>query len=143
VPENLNIIGLMNTADRSLALIDYALRRRFGFYTLQPQFDHETFKKLTVYDSSPLFKNVIELIKQLNQEILQDTSLGEGFMIGHSYFMLSPKEVENSDEPIEKILSARIEYEVLPLLREYWFDNNEKVETWKTRFNNLLGSTIG
>jgi 5-methylcytosine-specific restriction enzyme B len=143
VPENLNIIGLMNTADRSLALIDYALRRRFGFYTLQPQFNHETFKKLTVYDSSPLFKNVIELIKQLNQDILQDTSLGEGFMIGHSYFILSPKEVENSNEPIEKILSARIEYEVLPLLREYWFDNDEKVEAWKTRFNNLLGSTIG
>jgi 5-methylcytosine-specific restriction protein B len=142
VPENLNIIGLMNTADRSLALIDYALRRRFGFYTLQPQFNHETFKKLTVYESSSLFKSVIELIKQLNQDILQDTSLGEGFMIGHSYFMLTPKEVENSDTTIEKILSARIEYEILPLLVEYWFDNDEKVETWKTRFNNLLGSTI-
>lgn len=127
VPENLYIIGMMNTADRSLALIDYALRRRFSFFELQPAFENETFKKYieTLSDSKSM-NNVLKEIQKLNQEIVQE--FGKGFQIGHSYFVGEAFEAETSQR-IQEVL----EYEIIPQLYEYWFDNEERAKEWADR----------
>ena len=121
VPSNLYIIGMMNTADRSLAMIDYALRRRFSFFDMRPGFDSGGFIQYQKDQNSPLFDQVIEAIKSLNLIIADDDSLGEGFCIGHSYFC-------NQKHITEEWLKNTIEFDVLPMLREYWFDNNDLYE---------------
>lgn len=131
VPDNLYIIGMMNTADRSLAMIDYALRRRFCFYTIKPGFDTEGFKKYQKSLKNPLFDNVIEKVKDLNAEIAADTSLGEGFCIGHSYFC-------GNGEYTPDILYSIVFYEILPMLEEYWFDDPQKLEKWKGIFKDIF-----
>ncbi|WP_302367841.1 AAA family ATPase [Brachyspira aalborgi] len=121
VPENLYIIGLMNTADRSLAMLDYALRRRFAFYDMKPAFDSEQFKEYQKNLKNSKFDNLIKKVEELNEVIKED--LGEGFCIGHSYFCnLETVEIDK--------LSLIIEFELIPLLKEYWFDDKEKVNTW-------------
>lgn len=129
VPQNLHIIGMMNTADRSLALIDYALRRRFSFFTMEPGFDTDGFKKYQQKLNSPVFDKLIDRVKELNDEILKDDSLGNGFCIGHSYFC-------NLDTCTNEILLDIVDFDILPMLNEYWFDEPSKVERWK---NNLHG----
>ncbi|MDL2271248.1 AAA family ATPase, partial [Methanobrevibacter sp. OttesenSCG-928-I08] len=127
VPENVHIIGMMNTADRSLAIIDYALRRRFVFYLISPLFD-EDYENGSIFENYLLEKGVKEELasrivskfKSLNKKILNDEDLGFGFRIGHSYFT-----GEGSDE---KWYNSVIEYEISPLLKEYWFDDLEKAE---------------
>ena len=131
VPDNLYIIGMMNTADRSLAMIDYALRRRFCFYTIKPSFDTEGFKKYQKSLKNPLLDNVIEKVKDLNAEIASDTSLGEGFCIGHSYFC-------GKDEYKPDILYSIVFYEIIPMLEEYWFDDPQKLEKWKGIFEDVF-----
>ena len=131
VPDNLYIIGMMNTADRSLAMIDYALRRRFCFYTIKPCFDTEGFKKYQKSLKNPLLDNVIEKVKDLNAEIASDTSLGEGFCIGHSYFC-------GKDEYKPDILYSIVFYEIIPMLEEYWFDDPQKLEKWKGIFEDVF-----
>lgn len=131
VPDNLYIIGMMNTADRSLAMIDYALRRRFCFYTIKPGFDTEGFKKYQKSLKNPLLDNVIEKVKDLNAEIASDTSLGEGFCIGHSYFC-------GKDEYKPDILYSIVFYEIIQMLEEYWFDDPQKLEKWKGIFEDVF-----
>lgn len=121
VPKNLYIIGMMNTADRSLAMIDYALRRRFSFVEMKPGFDTDGFKKDQEGIGSPTFDKVIEGIKALNETIANDDSLGEGFCIGHSYFCIKKN---YSKEWLENVL----EFDIIPMLKEYWFDNKETCE---------------
>ena len=119
VPPNVYIIGMMNTADRSLAMLDYALRRRFSFFTMKPGFN--TIKKL------------MSCIKQLNSKIAADISLGEGFCIGHSYFCgLTAKTAT------VRTLTSIIEYELIPLLKEYWFDEPEKIIDWSDRLRSTV-----
>lgn len=130
VPKNVYIIGMMNTADRSLALIDYALRRRFAFFEMEPAFDTEGFKAYQNKVESPYFDRLLLRIKELNSEIAKDPSLGSGFQIGHS-FLCGDKLDDRHN------LADVINYELVPLLEEYWFDETEKVEKWK---NNLLGA---
>ncbi|OWT33320.1 hypothetical protein BGI41_02985 [Methanobrevibacter sp. 87.7] len=132
IPKNLYILGLMNTADRSLAIMDYALRRRFAFYTLRPAFNSENFKKYGEELNNPKFNNLIELIKELNNEIKEDEVLGEGFQIGHSYFCNLKKDT------IDKNLKYIINFEIIPLLKEYWFDEPNKVETWSSKLRNII-----
>lgn len=129
IPNNVYIIGMMNTADRSLAMLDYALRRRFAFYELRPGFSTDGFRKYQKDLNNEKFNNLINCVKKLNEEILNDESLGKGFLIGHSYFCnLKSTTIE------DKILNGIIEYELIPLLNEYWFDEPRKVEEWT---NNL------
>src|SRR5699024_7058113 len=113
------IIGMMNTADRSLALLDYALRRRFAFFEIQPAFENKTFNDSL--PDTPRVSQVIKKIREINQEICGD--LGTGFQIGHSYFT-GLIENENPDKRIEEI----IEYEIIPQLEEYWFDVEETAQ---------------
>ena len=122
VPENLYIIGTMNTADRSLALLDYALRRRFSFFPMKPGFDTDGFRNYQAGLKSEKFNRLIAAVTKLNQYIKDDETLGEGFMIGHSYFCgLKPEEADDIT------LSGIVEYELLPLIGEYWFDEPSKL----------------
>lgn len=129
VPHNLYIIGMMNTADRSLAMIDYALRRRFSFVEMEPGFESEGFKNYQKGLKSELFNKIVGLIKELNVDISDDNSLGNGFKIGHSY-LCGIKQKECTKELLEEI----VKYDILPMLQEYWFDNQDKVDRWSKRF---------
>lgn len=124
VPSNVYIIGMMNTADRSLAMMDYALRRRFAFYEFKPAFETDNFKEYIESKANDKFRPLIEKMIELNNEISNDDSLGDGFKIGHSYFCTDDSIV--SDD----WLSSVIDYEVAPLLNEYWFDERQKANTW-------------
>lgn len=123
VPENLYIIGMMNTADRSIALIDYALRRRFAIIDIEPAFDNtnnNTKFKEHLKDNKvkpDLIDKINEKFSELNETIKKDKTLGKGYAIGHSYFC-NRKLTENDYKEI-------INYEIAPTLREYWFDDNE------------------
>ena len=127
VPKNLYIIGMMNTADRSLALIDYALRRRFSFYEMKPGFLTDGFVEYQNNLENKTFDKIIERIEQLNIEIKQDPTLGIGFQIGHSYFTNQTKEKDTNSW-----LKRIIQYDITPTLNEYWFDKEEKVKEWET-----------
>ena len=123
VPENVYITGMMNTADRSLAMMDYALRRRFAFFELSPAFETEGFTKYRMEINNIKFNQLIMVVEQLNDAIKEDESLGRGFRIGHSYFC-------TSSEINDAWLNAVINYELVPLLHEYWFDEPSKVKDW-------------
>jgi len=123
VPGNVYIIGMMNTADRSLAMLDYALRRRFSFYEMKPGFKTNGFQEYRRALNSTKFNNLIFCVESLNEAITADESLGEGFCIGHSFFC-------NLDEATEQALSRIVEFELIPLLKEYWFDEPGKVREW-------------
>lgn len=125
IPDNLYIIGMMNTADRSLAMLDYALRRRFAFFELQPGFETDGFKTYQSNINNRKLDNLIACVKNLNYTIVADESLGEGFCIGHSYFCnLTPESVN------DQVISNIVEYELIPLLKEYWFDEPTLVREW-------------
>lgn len=124
VPKNLYLIGMMNTADRSLAMIDYALRRRFSFIDLEPGFDSEGFIRYQKGFANELFDALIECVKDLNREISQDKSLGKGFCIGHSYFC-------NAKHCSEEWMRDVVSFDILPMLSEYWFDETQKLQRWE------------
>lgn len=131
VPENLYIIGMMNTADRSLALIDYALRRRFSFFEMEPAFTSEGFQNYQSALDNETFNALVEQIKKLNLEIKNDPVLGPGFRIGHSYFCLDTPAACTTDW-----MCSVVEFDILPTLAEYWFDAPDKLQVWKDK---LLG----
>ena len=124
VPKNLHIIGMMNIADRSLAMIDYALRRRFSFFDIEPAFDSEGFSNYQKEFSNKTFNELVEKIKKLNEVIAQDQSLGKGFCIGHSYFC-------NTEECTLEWMKDIVEFDIFPMLSEYWFDDESKLNEWK------------
>lgn len=133
IPENVYIIGMMNTADRSLAMIDYALRRRFSFVEFEPAFETEGFKQNQGEISNEKYNRLIEKIIELNKEIAEDVSLGKGFRIGHSYFI--PK---NPGDVDDHWLSDVVNYEIVPLLEEYWFDETGKIENWTRKLQEAI-----
>lgn len=130
VPDNLYLIGMMNTADRSLAMIDYALRRRFSFFTMHPGLDTAGFKAEISKHNDKRVEKVVEVIRQLNSTIANDDSLGEGFCIGHSYFC-------NHDTSADWIENV-VRYDICPMLEEYWFDNNDKRQAAVNRLLDAL-----
>jgi 5-methylcytosine-specific restriction protein B len=125
IPSNLYIVGLMNLADRSLAMVDYALRRRFVFFTLKPQFSSEIFKQWLLERSmnDQLVQCIIDKMYTLNTKILEDPLLGENYQVGHSFFC--PRGDDFSDLNIDWY-RAIIQTEIVPLIKEYWFDNSAK-----------------
>lgn len=132
VPKNIYIIGMMNTADRSLAMLDYALRRRFAFFEIKPGFTTDGFREYRMSLKNEKFDKLIACVESLNNVISNDESLGDGFCIGHSYFCnLLPDTID------DQVLSGIVEYELIPLLKEYWFDEPIKVKDWS---NNLRGA---
>ena len=131
VPKNLYVIGMMNTADRSLAMLDYALRRRFAFITMKPGFETEQFETYKAELNNSAFDRVIKEIKELNREIENDPALGPNYLIGHSYFCRY-NELPEGAEIQDKLLST-IEYKIIPMLKEYWFDSPEKARSWGER----------
>lgn len=128
VPENVYIIGMMNTADRSLAIMDYALRRRFSFYEVEPAFGKDNFMShlSTNGVTEPMIRKINENFVALNNYIADEknSGLGSGFRIGHSYFCTKP----NCDE--DKWYQNIIKFEIQPMLEEYWFDEKDKVAEW-------------
>lgn len=124
VPNNIYIIGMMNTADRSLALIDYALRRRFNFKELKPAFETKSFADYCARLNNDQFNTAIKYMIDLNDDIRKDDSLGSGFCIGHSYFC-------NQTEATAEWLKDVIYHAILPTLSEYWFDDKTKYGKWE------------
>ncbi|WP_158899728.1 AAA family ATPase [Burkholderia sp. L27(2015)] len=122
VPENIFIIGLMNTADRSLTAIDYALRRRFAFIPIVPGFGHDKFPVFLqeLGWSEAYAKHIVDRFEALNQKIVDDLELREGFCLGHSYFCTSKPSSLSDEDYYFQIIDA----EIRPLLNEYWFDKN-------------------
>ena len=133
VPKNVYIIGMMNTADRSLAMLDYALRRRFAFFDIKPGFETTGFSKYRMALDNEKFDKLINCVESLNREISDDESLGEWFCIGHSYFCnLQPDTIDDS------WLYGIVEYELIPLLKEYWFDEPMKVKDWSKNLRSAI-----
>ena len=133
IPDNLYIIGMMNTADRSLAMLDYALRRRFAFFELKPGFETDGFKNYQLTINNSKLNNLITCIKNLNYAIVSDETLGEGFCIGHSY--LCNLKSESVDD---QVISNIVEYELVPLLKEYWFDEPNLVIEWSEKLRSAI-----
>ena len=131
VPRNVYIIGMMNTADRSLAMLDYALRRRFAFFDMKPGFESEGFRAYRADLDSDKFNRLIACVESLNSVITDDESLGEGFCIGHSYFC-------NLEEADDAALLSIVDYELAPLLREYWYDDRTKANDWINRLKDAI-----
>lgn len=126
IPENLYFIGTMNTADRSLAMVDYALRRRFRFITLRPEFASPHFAEhLTANGAEPaLVRKIIERMRALNDVVAGDSkNLGAGYEIGHSYFCF-----RNGAALDDSWYRRVIESEIVPLIQEYWFEDEKKVQ---------------
>lgn len=131
VPDNVYIIGMMNTADRSLAILDYALRRRFVFYNMTVDFTIEGFKDYQEALNHPKFDKLIKTVQALNAEITNDETLGQGFVIGYSYF-------SNLSEVTDTVLFNIVEFEIIPLLEEYWFDEPAKIEHWADELRSVI-----
>lgn len=124
VPKNIYLIGMMNTADRSLAMIDYALRRRFSFYEMSPGFESEGFVKYQKSLDNEIFDDLVSKVIELNQEITKDKSLGKGFNIGHSFFC-------GAKSCSEEWMRQVVEFDIIPMVNEYWFDDETKVRKWE------------
>lgn len=135
VPKNLYIIGTMNSADRSLTTLDYAMRRRFAFFEMTPAFQAAGFLEYRQKQNNPKFDKLIFAIEQLNEVITRDTNLGKDFCIGHSYFCTYDADdyTDGHTELDDDWLVAVIEYEIIPLLHEYWFDEPSKVQDWSQK----------
>jgi len=132
IPRNLFVIGTMNIADRSLALVDLALRRRFAFVTLETALN-DTWRQWCIDQAGiddAVLKQIQHLMAELNDEIAADRSLGAQFRIGHSYVTPAPGETVPDGKAWFR---AIVETEIAPLLEEYWFDNLDKAASSKAR----------
>jgi hypothetical protein len=129
LPENLYVIGTMNTADRSLALVDYALRRRFVFVDIRPGFTEPRFAEHLGELPDALLTSIRRRMDALNKTIVQDANLGPGFEIGHSYFSRGDT---SADAPWAADPAGWLDdvfrFEILPLLHEYWYDEPSRLE---------------
>jgi len=126
IPSNLYLIGTMNTADRSLAMVDYALRRRFSFIDLEPCFNAKFRKHLEgLRVKQHILDKIVDRMTYLNKQISSDLkNLGDGYRIGHSFFCPVEQRAEYGNDWYELI----VKHEIEPLIREYWFDDVDKAE---------------
>lgn len=131
IPSNVHIIGMMNTADRSLAMMDYALRRRFAFFDIEPAFAKDGFKAYKAKINNLKFDRLIDCVCKLNEVIEKDEILGAGFRIGHSYFC--------TNSVIDDMwLQNVVKYQLEPLIKEYWFDEPNKVKEWTANLRSAI-----
>ncbi|RUU14454.1 DUF3578 domain-containing protein [Mesorhizobium sp. USDA-HM6] len=131
IPDNVYLIGMMNTADRSLSLVDYALRRRFAFVTAEPQFEALGFAQFLRDRKLPdgMITRIQAHMGSLNEAIATDRiNLGPGFRIGHSFF--TPR--DDVRDP-ELWYQSIVDTEIAPLLEEYWFDSPDRADEWHER----------
>lgn len=133
IPANVHIIGMMNTADRSLAVLDYALRRRFGFFDMTPGFNSARFTRWQQAVGSPELDALVDVVIELNNDIAEDPALGHGFAIGHS-FLSKPVGSQADDLWLYSV----VEDELIPLLHEYWFDEPAKADQWATKLRKTV-----
>jgi 5-methylcytosine-specific restriction protein B len=132
IPDNLYVIGTMNVADRSLALVDLALRRRFAFIDLEPLLG-KAWREWVHAQYGIEYEILVEIEKRiivLNNEIAADTSLGPQFRIGHSY-VTPPRDIPISDA--REWFRQVVDTEIGPLLDEYWYDAAEKSQKARER----------
>lgn len=136
VPSNLYIIGTMNTADRSLALVDYAMRRRFSFISLEPAYGTEKFNRYLEekMDLDPEFIHSLNK-KMIGVNSIIENRLGEDFIIGHSYFIEERENILNIDEWFNEV----VKYEIMPMVQEYFFDDLSSIQ----EIENILGGSHG
>jgi 5-methylcytosine-specific restriction protein B len=128
IPSNLYLIGTMNTADRSLAMVDYALRRRFSFVELVPCFENSKFREFLMHNNvqNNIIDKIIEKMNYLNSQISKDEkNLGKGYRMGHSFFCPDGKQASYDDKWYKQI----VQHEIVPLINEYWFDDKDKAES--------------
>lgn len=127
IPDNLYVIGTMNIADRSLAMVDFALRRRFAFFDLEPNFDDEWIKYMETNAniSREKLESWKECMKNLNDKISTYPTLGPAFTIGHSYLTTSQS---IKDDQADKWFTNIVKTEIMPLLKEYWFHEPKQIE---------------
>ncbi len=134
IPPNLLLVGTMNTADRSIALVDYALRRRFAELPLKPAFERDAFSDYmageTMQATEALIARIVDSMTALNKEIDRDPNLGAGYAIGHSYFASAPEVEAELDEDWYRSV---VRTQIIPTLEEYWFDKRDKVDAWRQR----------
>ena len=104
--------------------MDYALRRRFSFFSMKPSFDSDGFRSYMNMLDNERFDALIDKIKDLNYEIENDPTLGKGFCIGHSYFC-------NTKECTDEWMQDVVDFDILPMLAEYWFDDTDKLQRWE------------
>ena len=133
VPRNVYIIGMMNTADRGLALIDYALRRRFAFFEMRPALENPAFRAAVEESGGKRLVALVDAVIELNDTIAADPALGRGFRIGHSYFCDDGQEADAA--------KAIIRFEIAPLLEEYWFDDPDRADTEIRRLEDAVRET--
>lgn len=113
IPKNLYIIGTMNTADRSIGSIDYAVRRRFAFYTVKANEE---------YIKDDYSKKVFKYIKnEIIEKLLSEEYYIDDIMIGHSYFIFSD-EAYSDEDLAYKYMNLSLQYNIIPLLEEYYKD---------------------
>ena len=112
-------------------MLDYALRRRFAFFEMKPGFESDGFRKYRTELNSEKYDRLISCVESLNNAIAADDSLGEGFCIGHSYFC-------KLKEVTDRALFNIVEYEIIPLLKEYWFDEPTKVKDWSANLRSAV-----
>lgn len=132
IPPNVFIIGLMNLADRSLALVDYALRRRFAFISLTPKYKNEIYHKWLKDRNmkDELINLIVNRMSALNEEIGKDNLLGPNFWIGHSYFCSNKTDFNQLERSwYENVIKS----EIIPLIQEYWFDDSDRVNELRDR----------
>lgn len=125
IPKNLYIIGTMNTADRSLTMIDYALRRRFSFITLKPAFENKKLENYLIDDEGiddEFATKITQMYINLNR-FIEDAFKNDNFVIGHSYFIN-----QLDRDKLDKSYNEIVEYDIKPLLEEYFFGEEEKVD---------------
>jgi predicted Mrr-cat superfamily restriction endonuclease len=133
IPSNLYIIGTMNSADRSIAFVDYALRRRFYFKEFYPDTNgdilYSWYKTNNIKEVDP--KQIITLLNEINKKISE--LIGREYQIGYSYFM-----VKNLDRIKLKNI---IDYAITPLVEQYFFGKKQKVEEIKQIWSSILNTT--
>ncbi|MDD6709866.1 MAG: AAA family ATPase [Ruminococcus sp.] len=155
VPDNLYIIGTMNTADKSVGNIDYAIRRRFIFFDLLPdekvienEKDKENMSDIEKAEIEKA-KNVFLGVKEFVKTSINNQYRANDFLIGHTYFLLPEKLGENNsegdnsqeDKP-ENLIKYRMEYQVLPILREYYIDGIIGLSNDSTSLNEYLTGEV-